>query len=340
MSKNNKKINCIIRADGDFKIGHGHLKRCFALCELLNDYCNIFFFSKNIPKYIKNDLNRINVKVISLPSMSQRDECLYIYNRLENFNLIIIDGYHFNSNYEKFFYERKKKVITIDDIFNRKFSSHVIINHAPLVFKKNYKNLTNSKLFLGLDYKIIQKCFYQKKIIDRSKYKYNIFVCLGSGTSNFFLKVKLIKFLLGLDNLNKIFFIASKKNTFYQKLEHNENFKKLNIYENITSKDIARLMKKSRFGICTASNISLESYTANLPMLLTYNADNHLNVYKGLTNSKVAIGIGKLSDLNLEKLNSKISRVQEKDYIKFFISISKKTINLSSRKKLLNAILS
>ena len=193
---------------------------------------------------------------------------------------------------------------------------------------------------MGLDYKIIQKCFYQKKIVDRSKHKYNIFVCLGSGTSNFLLKVKLIKFLLGLANLNKIFFIASKKSTFYQKLEHNENFKKLNIYENITSKDIARLMKKSRFGICTASNISLESYTANLPMLLTYNADNHLNVYKGLTKSKVAIGIGKFTDLNLEKLNSEISRVQEKDYINFFISISKKTINLSSRKKLLNAILS
>jgi hypothetical protein len=75
-------------------------------------------------------------------------------------------------------------------------------------------------------------------------------------------------------------------------------------------------------------------------MLLTYNADNHLNVYKGLTKSKVAIGIGKFTDLNLEKLNSEISRVQEKDYINFFISISKKTINLSSRKKLLNAILS
>ena len=76
MSKNNKKINCIIRADGDFKIGHGHLKRCFALCELLQDYCNIFFFSKKIPNYIKNDLNKINVKVMPLPSMSLRDECI------------------------------------------------------------------------------------------------------------------------------------------------------------------------------------------------------------------------------------------------------------------------
>ena len=45
-----KKINCIIRADGDFKIGHGHLKRCFALCELLQDYCNIFFFFKKNSK--------------------------------------------------------------------------------------------------------------------------------------------------------------------------------------------------------------------------------------------------------------------------------------------------
>ena len=125
-----------------------------------------------------------------------------------------------------------------------------------------------------------------------------------------------------------------------QTFEIRRSIVELNIYENITSKDIARLMKKSRFGICTASNISLESYTANLPMLLTYNADNHLNVYKGLTKSKVAIGIGKFTDLNLEKLNSEISRVQEKDYINFFISISKKTINLSSRKKLLNAILS
>ncbi len=337
--KNNKKTNCIIRADGGFKIGHGHLKRCFALCELLRDYYNIYFFSKNIPKYIKNDFNKICTKVISLPKMSQKRECEYIFTKLEDFKLIIIDGYNFNYNYEKFFYKRNKKVITIDDVFDRNYCSHAIINHAPLVSKNNYKNLTSSKLYLGLEYKIIQKCFYQDKIVDRSILKNNIFVCLGSGTANYSLKVKLVRLLLKITNIDKIYFVTSRKNIFLREFKSNKNYKKLKIFENIGSNDIAKLVKKSRFGICTASNISLECYTANLPLLLTYSADNHLNVYKGLIRSKVAIGIGNLKELNAEKFKISLNKIQKKDFIKKFISISKKSINLSSRKKLLSALL-
>ena len=334
-----KKINCVIMADGSSKIGHGHLKRCLALSELLQDYCNIYFFAKNIPIYIETDLKKIGVKVILLPPISQREECLYIHNRIKKFKLIIIDGYKFNYKYENFFYEKNKKVITIDDMINRKFYSNIIINHAPLISKNKYKTLTNTKLLLGLDYKIIQKCFYPKKIIDKSKIKNNIFVCLGSGSANSLFKVKLIKFLLNLESVNKIFFVTSNKDAFNKKFENNKKFKQLEIYEDISSVNIFKLMQKSRFGICTASTVALESYTANLPMLIGYSANNQLNIYKGLTRSKISIGIGNLKNLKIEKLNLKIKRIEDNSYIKKYLYSQKIISYSSSTKKLLSEIL-
>ena len=98
-------------------------------------------------------------------------------------------------------------------------------------------------------------------------------------------------------------------------------------------------MQKSRFGICTASTIALESYTANLPMLIGYSANNQLNIYKGLTRSKISIGIGNFKNLKIEKLNLKIKKIEDNSYIKKYLCSQKIFSYSSSTKKLLNEML-
>ncbi len=337
--RKNIKINCVIRADGNFKIGHGHLKRCLALSELLKDYCIIHFCSNNIPKYIKQDLKKIGVNIILLPTMSPSNECKYIFNKIKNFDLIIIDGYNFHYNYQNFFYKKNKKIIIIDDLIYRKFSSHIIINHAPLVSKLKYKNLNKSKLGLGLKYKIVQKCFYSNKILDRSKLQNNIFICLGSGDSNMTVKIKLINFLLKLEDIKKIFLVSSQKRSLINRFKGVSGFNRLIIYENIASKDIFKLMQKSRFGICSSSTVAIESFTASLPLLVGYSANNQLNIYKGLTKSKVALGIGSFQSLKIDKLKSMIKILEDNNYLNKHFYSHKEAHNLSSRKKLLDKIL-
>tara|TARA_Y100000816_G_scaffold292343_1_gene287107 strand:- start:4459 stop:5481 length:1023 start_codon:yes stop_codon:yes gene_type:complete len=339
MFENNKKINCIIRADGNSRIGHGHLKRCMALSELLKDYCNIIFCSRDIPNYMRNDLKKNKLKSLKIPRLNKKKECQYILKKLKIFDIIIIDGYNFNYNYQSFFFKKNIKVISIDDLINRKFCSNIIINHAPLVSKSKYKNVNKTKLCLGLEYKMVQKCFYTNKLLDRSKVENNVFVCLGSGNLSKLLEIKLIGILLELDDVRKIFLVSSQKDIFMKKFKLFKSLGKLKIYRNISSQRISELMQRSRFGICSSSTVAIEGYTSNLPLIIGYSADNQINIYKGLTKNKLALGVGAFKDLEKDKLKSRIKTLERYNYLKDFLYNHRKAYKLSSRKKLIDTIL-
>tara|TARA_Y100000591_G_scaffold324884_1_gene344983 strand:- start:21 stop:1049 length:1029 start_codon:yes stop_codon:yes gene_type:complete len=334
-----KKINCIIRADGDINIGHGHLKRCLVLSVLLKNHCNIHFVTNSIPKYIKRELKTIGVNVRMIPKMASRLESEYIINKIDNFNLIIIDGYNFKYNYQKFFYKKNKKIIIIDDLIKRKFLSHLIINHAPFVSRHRYKNSNKAELCLGLKYKIVSKCFYPNRIIDRSKIKNNIFICLGSGQKNLEATIKIVRFLLKSENINKIFLLSPFKKTINNKFKGLEGFQKLVVKENLSSEKIYELMQQSRFGICSSSTIAIESFTATLPLIIGYSANNQLNIYRGLIRSKVALGIGSFKLLKKNKLISSIKMLENKKYLTEHFYSQKERHNLSSRSILIEKIL-
>lgn len=197
-----KKNSILFIYDHSLKNGNGHLRRCE-------------YFSKIFPK-------QFNIKYLKFKNE------IYSNFSKKKYEYIIIDSYKID-----FFSEMKiknfcKKLITIDDNYNRRFASDIIINYSPLVKKKYYqeKSLKKTKLFLGNKYNFIQKKKFFKKIKNKNlDNKLNLFIYFGTKNRSNLVK-RILKKIKNIKIINKIYVINKKKiiphNIFLEKINNSD----------------------------------------------------------------------------------------------------------------------
>ena len=132
--------NVYFRADGHSKMGLGHIIRSLALAEMLNKTFNCIFVSRLIVKELKNEILSVCTDLIELQeSLIQEQEAQYLIENIINENdIVVLDGYHFDTEYQKLIYNHSKSLVCVDDIHNYHFISDIIINHAGGIKKADY----------------------------------------------------------------------------------------------------------------------------------------------------------------------------------------------------------
>jgi len=103
-----------IRADGNTATGLGHLYRSFALMEMLQNTFECTFISRDnsITSVIPDTYNRILI-----PSeISLAEEPQWLQSTLDTNAVLIADGYHFTTSYQKKIKEAGFNLIYIDKI--------------------------------------------------------------------------------------------------------------------------------------------------------------------------------------------------------------------------------
>src|ERR1700741_151657 len=144
----------IVRCEVGVKSGYGHLVRCVALTQMLPEEYEIVFV-------IDNGINELSIKsflednrIIVLPIIEKRSEYKYVKSQagIKQTATWLLDGYSFDSEYEKIIVEGGDKLITIDDLCNRDFFAHAIINLSDGVKKEEYKAKNDTIFCLGSNY--------------------------------------------------------------------------------------------------------------------------------------------------------------------------------------------
>ena len=149
------KEKVYIRADGSSNIGLGHIIRCVSLAHMLKDKFMIHFFVLEIPEALKSEIvqNEWNITVI--------EKELDFLSELKGNEIVILDGYLFNSNYQKQIKNKGCKLVCIDDFHDQRFYADLVINHAPGVSKEDYKGEQYTKYLLGPDYALLRPEFLE-----------------------------------------------------------------------------------------------------------------------------------------------------------------------------------
>jgi len=142
-----------IRADGNEHIGLGHLIRCSALGHMMKDDFNITFFSKSIPDSLKQEFEQYNFKVRRITK--EKDFLDYISDD----KVVVLDGYDFNTEYQKRIKTKGCKLVCIDDLHNQEFVADLIINHTPGITPKDYNAQPYTTFALGLEYVLLRPSF-------------------------------------------------------------------------------------------------------------------------------------------------------------------------------------
>jgi UDP-2,4-diacetamido-2,4,6-trideoxy-beta-L-altropyranose hydrolase len=139
-----KKPEVYIRADGNAKIGLGHIHRTLALADCLKDHFQITFCVYGADELVSGIIKNKGYALKNIISADYNDPGIFT-GVISKEAVIVIDGYDFKTDYQKALKESGHKVIAIDDLNEWENVADAVINHG--YSGKEYKIAKGSKLY-------------------------------------------------------------------------------------------------------------------------------------------------------------------------------------------------
>ncbi|MDE3742216.1 UDP-2,4-diacetamido-2,4,6-trideoxy-beta-L-altropyranose hydrolase [Maribacter polysaccharolyticus] len=309
------KKRILFRADGNSKTGLGHLYRVFALIEMIKeDYEYTLLIREDselvvIPKSYNLDVIPSRFDTLEEPN--------WILKKYEpTTNIIIADGYAYNSSYQKEIKKAGYKLIYIDDLTTIEMSADIVVNHSLIVKPEHFRAKPNTKFALGANYAMLRPKFIE--IAKRNKRPSNVKEVLVSfGGADFYdLTSKAVKALTQISSIKKINVLigAANKNQHVYKIE--KEYKNVIIHKNLAEAEVIDVMEKCQLAIIPSSTISYEVCSVKMLVICGYFIDNQELIYHGLKGKNVIYPAGDFKMYDSLRFEQVINEVIEFDLIK------------------------
>lgn len=302
-----KKI--VFRADGNSSIGLGHVFRCISLLEMLkNDFDCVF--ATNSDDEIKQIISLKADNVITLPNNDTHFDVFL--KMLKGDEIVVLDNYYFNSNYQKNIKNKGCKLVCIDDIPEKHFFADIVINHSFGVTTSDYSKEDYTKCLLGLNYALLSNDFIETPIPDRISSNNNIkaFVCFG-GADPLNLTFEAASQLSKSDIVSSVDVVVGEA---FDKSKINQisTLAKVSLHRSIPRKAMAEIMSLADFAVVPSSGILIEALSMHLPVITGYYIDNQRNIFTSMADKKIGLIIGDIRKLQIS--NETIVSLMNMDY--------------------------
>jgi UDP-2,4-diacetamido-2,4,6-trideoxy-beta-L-altropyranose hydrolase len=281
-------MKLIFRADGGAAMGLGHLIRSSALADMISTYFPILFLvNDDSPEGIKTDLAK-KYEILTAKNDAE------LLNSIDKGDGVILDGYHFSSDFQMEIKKKAAVLISIDDVHDKHFFSDLVINQALGITARDYSAEPYTKFLFGPRYCIVRRPF----LVNQNKYHYDktpgiIFICFGGSDFQNITLSLLRELVVPSNNLrfNVVVGVA------YQHLEELEKFAELtnsvvSIYSGLGAAELSELIRSSDIAIAPGSSILLEILSSGIPAISGYYAENQLDIYNGYLQEGLLIGAG------------------------------------------------
>jgi UDP-2,4-diacetamido-2,4,6-trideoxy-beta-L-altropyranose hydrolase len=198
------RLSLFIRADASPEIGTGHVMRCLALAQAFQVRGGRVVFAGHIDSEgLKNRIHAEGFEFVPIKSFRpDGSDLLEILGKVPRERpgfhpqgdsvgypapRIVLDGYHFDSQYQKNIKEAGFFLLVIDDMAHlRHYHSHIILNQNILAERQVYHCDPDTRLLRGLSYVLLRREFNpwrgRRKAIPDTATK--ILVTLGGSDSN------------------------------------------------------------------------------------------------------------------------------------------------------------
>jgi len=295
------KRTLVIRADGSTRIGTGHVMRCLALAQAWQDSGGraIFAMGMEAPA-LKDRLTSEGMEVVHLlaePGCPEDAEMTADLAQKMGSDWVVVDGYHFGSNYQRIIKESGLRLLFIDDNGRADhYYADIVLNqnlHANEYLYRKREPYT--KLLLGTEYVLLRREFWPwrgwKRKIPEVAHK--VLVTLGgSDPDNVTLKV--IQALQQIEQLETVVVIGGS-NLHYEELSSAlESNGSTDLKKDV--KNMPELFAWADLAISSAGTTTWELAFMGLPSLLLILAENQVKVAEQLESVGIAMNLG-LHDL-------------------------------------------
>ena len=299
-----KKPQLVIRADADSKIGIGHLMRCLALAQSWKaNNGEITFISTCNNEALLSRIQDNGFHLVRLKEAYPNPEDWQVMSRVLVDNdaaWVVLDGYHFDSDYQLGIKEKGCRLLVIDD------TAHLEYYHADIVLNQNinanllrYSSEPRTLLLLGTQYVLLRPEFlsraaFRRKIAGIAR---KVLITLGGADAdNRTLKVMQTVQQIDIAGLEAVVVVgASNPHRPQLQAQSRGSTVSIEVVSNATNMD--ELMAWADVAISGGGSTCWELAFMGLPALVLILADNQRAVAEGLDEAGVVVNLGWYEDL-------------------------------------------
>jgi UDP-2,4-diacetamido-2,4,6-trideoxy-beta-L-altropyranose hydrolase len=325
-----EKLNKIFfRADGNTQIGLGHITRSLALADMLKDDFEIFVLIQSPTEAVRKQIQGVG-NLIELPSTEDylQEARDIAEHYLEANSIVVLDGYHFQTEYQKILKAKGVKLVCIDDLHAWHFVADVVINHAGGVKKSDYSCEPYTQLCLGMKYALLRSPFLEAAKQDRKIEKIeNVFICFGGSDSNNFTQ-KALKSCVKSAIFREIYVVVGSAYLHEDSLKLlAEQHKNVHVYQNLDAKSLCEIMQKCHLAIVPASSIAYEVCSVRTYLITGWYVDNQKGIYQSLSENDLGLGVDNFQELANSISNFEMKTTYLENQKKHFDGKSRERIN-------------
>lgn len=332
-----KKNRIFFRADGNNKIGLGHVVRSLSLTEIIQSEFECFFLIRNPEEAIRRLIKQF-CPLIELESRVE-DEFIELSSIVNETDILVLDGYNFNSAYQQEIRSKIKKLVMIDDKADHHYYADLIINQGDASVIKKYSAEPYTRILAGLSYAIMRNEFLASAKIERKILKVDtVFICMG-GSDPFNITVKAVLACLKTDFIERIIIVTGSAYRNRVQLENvlnsNDHGKAILQEENVGARRLVELIKMSEIAIAPASSIALEICCVKAGLLSGIVIDNQEESHRQLTELGCCISIGSFNDVSVLDIVNHLQKLRLPSIVNEIMREQSKAIDGLSGKRLL-----
>jgi UDP-2,4-diacetamido-2,4,6-trideoxy-beta-L-altropyranose hydrolase len=303
------KRDLFIRTDGSAQIGLGHVVRSMSLASYLRDLYNITFVFRQIPQKLQDEIESGG---FTLKQIESEDAFL---SQLSPGHIAVLDGYGFDSDYQKRIKEKGPLLVCIDDLHDQFFYADLVINQAPGITPEDYSAKSTTQFALGPDYTLLRLPFIRaasSQQHSKSKSIKNLLICFG-GSDSPNLTQRSLKVARDFNPFEKIFIITGSaylhENQLIREIEDDE---RVEYHRSLNGSEMAELFLRSDVAIIPASGILFEALATGSVAISGMYADNQKEVYSGFKALHAIVDAGRFEEAEIRNaLNQDWSSVEQ-----------------------------
>jgi UDP-2,4-diacetamido-2,4,6-trideoxy-beta-L-altropyranose hydrolase len=323
----------VFRVDSGLNIGSGHLMRCITLANNLVRKIKlecIFITRNNNGNF--NDIiiqNGFNVLLLDGPELSsnidgylewlgtsQENDAVQTLsilskNGVEKIDILVIDHYALDIEWESNFIDITSKLVVIDDLADRKHYCDILLdqNIAPN-YMSRYDKITpvNTKKFLGIAYCLLRDDFLRAKESIKAREKLSNIVVFFGGVDKDNATLHLLSLLNEKLNIFQVVrVIVGKSNPFKNEIkEFCDKYDNCIYLEQVSN--MAEIFSKSDLAIGAGGATTGERIYLGLPSLVFSLADNQVEVSEYLHKNNYITFLGDQSEITTCNIISELDK--------------------------------
>ena len=290
-----------IRADGNAKIGYGHLMRSLAFATHAKSLTDVVLFIRHPDEFAINACESYKIQCVDISDVPLEKEALFLAETIPSKSVLFIDGYQFDEAYLRQISSNGAYLMCMDDHHDRYFPSGCIINIAELKDPSKVKRNIGTKLVYGLSYALIRpefEPFHQSR-------NSTVFICFGGGNETEDIIKKTINAIIeSACTIETIQVVVNKQLQADLQLWREEHYpqKEVEVLSQLGPVEMNQLMNNACLGISSSSTVALECRASGLPLIAGYFVDNQMGMYDSLLSTNEITGAGNLKTISEKEL--------------------------------------